>query len=365
MYQRSAVPVDGVSTEGDPAMTSTTRSTGLSFLQPVSRQLVHRAAVAEVFVTDGIREDDGRFLVAAQWPRDHALYHPDDHGLADPLLLAETIRQAAFYLAHAEFSVPQGHPFVARGLDFEITDPEALRVGHAPQLVFLEARWAWEDLRPPRRYDFRLELSLVVDGRPCGRGGLRGLAVPPRSYALLRRRSTDAASVTAAAARLAGPGGPRTMPPHQVGRLRSKDCVLEAGERPGEWLLRPPLDHAILFDHPTDHVPFMVMLEGFRQLGHLRTHGGSAAPGGPEAYTLTSVDAECGAFAELDEPVRLVVREETRVDGPDGPVRLVLDALQGDAVASSARTVWSPRPVAAEATAGAPAEPVPLGAARS
>ncbi|MFD0430835.1 AfsA-related hotdog domain-containing protein [Streptomyces zhihengii] len=90
---------------------------------------MHRTAVAEVFVTDGVRTGTNTFSVAAQWPRDHALYHPDENGLADPLLCAETLRQAYFYGAHTYFGVPLGSRFIGQDVSFDITDLAALRSG--------------------------------------------------------------------------------------------------------------------------------------------------------------------------------------------------------------------------------------------
>lgn len=156
---------------------------GLRFSQPVPRGLVHRSSVAEVFITDGARREGSGVAVAAQWPRDHALYHPDHGGLSDPLLFAETLRQAHFYTAHTYFEVPLDHHFIGRQLQFEITDPAALRVGDAPLKVVLEGEWTWVADHPTlvsRRADARLDVQLVVNGTACGRGMARGLLVNDR-----------------------------------------------------------------------------------------------------------------------------------------------------------------------------------------
>lgn len=308
----------------------------LDFQRTVSRGLVHRAAVAEVFVTDAVALGRDRFLVGSQWPRDHALYHPDAHRGSDPLLFAETIRQALVYLAHWHYEVPLSHRFVGYDMDFEITDPGALRVGGRPMPVVLEARWQWTDRRPPRRYGARIEVGLSVDGRSCGRGSLRVVALDERSYRIVRGRVGRAESGAVAC------GEPhRRVEPGLVGRLRHKDSVLVHGSTAGEWLLRPDPEHAILFDHPTDHLPLMVLLEGFRQLGHLTAHAATAQPGGP-ALALVSAAVDCLAFGELDAPTRLVVAEdETAAEARSGH-RLRLGALQGDTLIASCASVWAP-----------------------
>lgn len=352
----------------------------LTYLQPVFRHLVHRAAVAEVFVTDAVPADendssgDRRFLVAAQWPRDHALYHPDAAGTSDPLLFAETIRQTMVYVAHRFQDIPLSHRFIGFDMDFEITDSERLRVGAAPQDVVLDTRWLWQASRPPKRYGFRVEADLLVDGHRCGHGGVRVVAVDDKRYDLLRGRRTPQFEAAVPAA--VHPG--RWVPAASVGRLRSKDSVLARGEGTGEWWLRLDLDHAILFDHPSDHAPLMALLEGFRQLGHLLVDEGvdegvcvdvqegdqETVRGGSEAGppTLLSLQTDCLTFGELDVPIGLVVREDREENREDlesqedrqgqedrqdlavpgaRPVRrLSIDAVQGDKVVATSVSRW-------------------------
>ncbi|WP_405584691.1 ScbA/BarX family gamma-butyrolactone biosynthesis protein [Streptomyces sp. NBC_01190] len=378
----------------------------LSFLQPIPRYLVHRQAVAEVFITDAVAVAEDRFLVAAQWPRDHAMYYPDEAGISDPLLFAETIRQALVYLAHRYYGVPLSHRFIGSDIDFEITDPARLRVGAAPIPVVLEAHWTWAANKPPHRYGMRLEVTLTVDGQACGRGGLRVIAVDDKRYALLRGKAarshaTARAGGSGPAATYRTPG--RKMPAAAVGRLRVKDSVLARGAHeaygatgvpggvgvPGEagapgaagrpaqpgqsgqtaesdqpaqsgqtaqpgqpvprqdefnqWWLALDLDHAILFDHPSDHTPLMATLEGFRQLGHLlvrESAQGAGTPGEPPA--LVSLATDCLAFGELDAPIGLVVREDrTAPDDRGAPVRrFVIDAVQNGKVLATSTTGW-------------------------
>ncbi|WP_103532674.1 ScbA/BarX family gamma-butyrolactone biosynthesis protein [Streptomyces sp. SM11] len=309
---------------------------GLAFQRTVSRRFVHRAAVAEVLVTDAVVLGDDHFLVGSQWPRDHALYHPDVHRGSDPLLFAETIRQALVYLAHWHYGVPLTHRFVGYDMAFEITNPDALRVGGEPMRAELEAWWRWTDKRPPRRYGARLEVRLSVSGRVCGRGSLRVVALDERSYRIVRRRDTVAGLVATARARL-----PQRVESELVGRLRDKDSVLAPGSSADEWQLCVDLDHAILFDHPTDHLPLMVLLEGFRQLGHLLTH--DAVSWASPSCTLVSTVLDCLAFGELDLPTRIVVRESApRMSAAPAEWRLRLDALQGDTLIAKCDSTWAP-----------------------
>ncbi|MET7815841.1 ScbA/BarX family gamma-butyrolactone biosynthesis protein [Streptomyces sp. NPDC005395] len=332
----------------------------LTFQQTIPRQMVHRAAVAEVFVTDAVSLGDDRFLVGAQWPRDHALYHPDEEGRSDPLLVAETIRQALVYLGHWHYGVPLTHRFVGRNMDFEITDADALRVGSQPLSVVLDARWRWVDSKPTQRFGMCLEVVLSVGGKECGRGSLQVIAVDDRRYELLRRRSgASACAADPSPARAAARQDPGSLDPSLVGRLRAKDSVIVAGTSPGQWRLRVDLDHAILFDHPTDHVPLMVILEGVRQLGYVLVGRQSEALGHRRTSpVLSSLAIDCLAFAELHEPVHLVVQEDVWEAGADraaaGPPtadealtdgscrrRLRIQAVQGGRAVAVTDSTWS------------------------
>ena len=196
----------------------------LKFLQPVSRQLVHRAAVAEVFITDALPVGQDRFVVGAQWPRDHALYAPDIQGLSDPLLLTETVRQSLVYLAHEFYGIPAGYRFVGSDTHFEIVGHEALVVGGAPSQVTLDVRWSWVANKPPRRFGIRVEAVISVAGRECARAGLRVYAVDESLYRRLRWRGNGGQGGVEDAH--IGGGAAARLPAADVGRLRAKDLSL-------------------------------------------------------------------------------------------------------------------------------------------
>ncbi|MEU9063838.1 ScbA/BarX family gamma-butyrolactone biosynthesis protein [Streptomyces sp. NPDC048430] len=328
----------------------------LDYLQPVPRHMVHRAAVAEVFVTDSVRTGEDRFLVAAQWPRDHALYSPSSSGISDPLLLAETVRQTLVYLAHRFYGVPLTHRFVGSGTAFRITRPELLRIGDAPLPVVLDARWEWVGNRPPRRYGMRLTVVLTIGGQVCGEGEISAVAVNDRTYKALRGHGTASADTGSPAI------GTTRIPPSSVGRLRTKDSVLGLGAD-GSWQLLVDLRHAIYFDHPSDHVPLMVMLEGFRQLGHLLVNGdaGSATADARAAdgeTVLTGMSVDCRAFGELNAPISLVVSGRQPCEGPDTSGTLTVEAVQNGTLLATCLSTWAcpPGPPGELAASGAAAD---------
>jgi hypothetical protein len=323
--ERQISPVAGTGAD-NYLNTSASDQSRLSFDHPVARHLVHRAAMAEVFVSDALRISESHYLVGAQWPRDHAFYQPGENGQTDSLLFVETFRQAMVYLAHTFQQVPLGHHFIGRRLEFQITDPALLQAGPTPLSVRLDARWTTTGGRPPGRYEFRVDTDLIVGGARAGTAAVEVMVVDPRRYAMLR------GPVGAKLGPAILPGAP--VWPEQVGRGRPRDSVLRRGPETGQWWLAADPTHAVLFDHPTDHVPLMVLAEGFRQLGYQLT--------GQPGATLRGMSIECRAFAELDRPLALVVRTLDPVTRDVNGQRWVqVDAVQDGRMVAAGAMRWS------------------------
>ncbi|HZP54806.1 AfsA-related hotdog domain-containing protein, partial [Actinocrinis sp.] len=105
------------------------------FEQPVPRRFVHRASVAEVLLT-GFAED-GRpdtFLLAAQWPRGHSFYRTA-RGVHDPLLFAETVRQAGLLISHVGYKAPLAHAALMRNLSYDVTAAGLVCAGTPTNLI--------------------------------------------------------------------------------------------------------------------------------------------------------------------------------------------------------------------------------------
>ncbi|MFJ3927861.1 AfsA-related hotdog domain-containing protein [Streptomyces sp. NPDC090022] len=66
------------------------------------------AAAAQELLTGWRPTGRDRFVVTARWPHDHPAY-PSADGVHDPLLLAETVRQAITLLCREAYDVPPAH----------------------------------------------------------------------------------------------------------------------------------------------------------------------------------------------------------------------------------------------------------------
>ncbi|MGY3337654.1 hypothetical protein ACVW0K_003753 [Streptomyces filamentosus] len=319
-----------------PSFVPAQRAREMSFERTVPRTLVHRASVNEVFVTDGSPVGPGRALIAAQWPRTHALFHPCDRGHSDPLLLVETFRQAGIYAAHRYNEVPLGHHFVFCDLDIDIVDPSALKTGGLPLQVILDGTYALDPDKPvtPHRSQARFTAEVEVAGRPCARisGGL--IVLSPRAYRALRARRPGRDAPEAALPPEAAP-----VAAALVGRTDPQNVLLSVlPDAPrGEFLLRLDPDHAGYFEHACDHVPGVALIEAFRQAAHLTAQ---QRTGGPVLLSTATIAFD--RYAELEAPVTFTL-EEPAPPRPDGH-RSRLTATQGGTAVGHADLVHIPAP---------------------
>lgn len=316
--------IRGTYHEGDDS----TGPTGIAVLRypsltsTVPKEFVHRASVAEVLLTDWNRVGDQHFTVAAQLPRHHGFFAAVG-GCHDPLLIAETIRQAGILLAHTEFGVPLGHQFLMWDLSIDVS-PERLFVGTTP--ASLEIDIVCNDIKRRGANLAGLHFDAVIrrDGQAAATGAATFTCASPAVYRRLRSASL-------------GDSVPATLPltspiaPQDVGRISPTDVVLSPVPEPDSWQLRVDTRHPVLFDHPVDHVPGMVLLEAARQ-----------AAAAFLGYTCVPVGitGEFARYAELDAPC-LIDACALPADA-EGRDRVLVTGRQGDHLLFSSAVTVAP-----------------------
>jgi hypothetical protein len=226
-------------------------------------KLAHRSVDSEVFITSISSDAERAFVLGARWPMNHPFYQPDDSGNHDPMLIAETMRQAGIVVAHAGYAVPFDTQFIMGDISFSVTDPRALLIGdREPELVVSvscsEVARKREMLRRTR-FHFALQRS----GARFAHGSAFLVCLPATLYESLRRHGS-----------LSERTRPVALPPldpHTVGRKETTDVLLrdagewELGSGSATWNVYVDPAHPSLFDHPLDHLPGMAQLEAFRQ----------------------------------------------------------------------------------------------------
>ncbi|WP_449062749.1 ScbA/BarX family gamma-butyrolactone biosynthesis protein [Planomonospora algeriensis] len=287
------------------------------FERTVPRRLVHRAAISEVMLTDWRAVDGETFLLGAQWPRTHPFYTPAN-GMYDPLLLAETFRQAGLLISHAEFGVPYGHQFLMRDLWYE-ANPESLTVGSRPLDLML--RFTCHEVRRKgaRLAGMRFEVDLYRDDEQVGRGGSRFDCVSPSVYTRLRAGCVRPVPVDV---RLPAP-----VAPAHVGRDRASDVLLSPTAQDDVWELRIDTGHPILFDHEVDHVPGMVLMEAMRQAAHLLCRPGMTLP--------VRTDLAFHRYVELGDQCSLSAFVKDLLPNGDALIRMSIEQYGSAAVTGS------------------------------
>ncbi|MFD8597207.1 ScbA/BarX family gamma-butyrolactone biosynthesis protein [Kitasatospora sp. NPDC059646] len=330
-----------------------TPARGLSFSSLMSPDAVHKSAAGEVFLTDALRLAEDHVAVAARWHRDRFLPGAGARpgpaaGAADPLLVVETARQSLIHLSHAFYGAPRDHPFVLNTLELELSS--GAPAAPAPRPVLLDITCT-RNARTPRRQAMTLDATVLADGAALARVRMRWEILDPRLYALARTRARQDAL---AAARTPEALAPRRLAAHEAGCAQQRDVVLARTpeDAPGAFRLDVDTTHPVLYDHPCDHTPGMVLLEAFLQAATAAAPPGAAARSG-----LTRLAATFNAFGEPDAPVLL-----TAEPGAAAGLRTTrLTAAQGPTALATAQLTHLPRVPAARRGAPRPTVPFQVG----
>jgi 2-oxo-3-(phosphooxy)propyl 3-oxoalkanoate synthase len=285
--------------------------------ETVPRRLVHREADREVLLTGWRREAAESFALRARLPREHRLYADADGG-HDPMLLAETVRQAGLLVSHAELDVPFGHQFLMHSLSAS-WDPDRLRTGPGSEPTDLMLRLTCHDVRRrgTRLAGMSYQVQLYRSGSPIGAGRARFDCLSPAAYGRLRPHPQ------------AGPPAPVPAPglaPALVGRERPGDVTLTPTADERVWELRVDQTHPVFFDHPVDHVPGMLLVEALRQAAWHSAH--------PDRLELRSMRMEFHQYTELDRPclVRATVTSGATAGTETGGGTVAVTFVQGGVV---------------------------------
>ncbi|WP_018681338.1 ScbA/BarX family gamma-butyrolactone biosynthesis protein [Actinokineospora enzanensis] len=288
----------------------------LDFQQTIPRAVVHRAAVSEVFVTDMNTLGPDRFEIAAQWPRRHSFFGPGAPHTHDPMLHAETCRQAGLLIAHRAYGVPLGHGFLSDRKQCTVDVAGLVTVGKPVDVVL---RIAAHDLirRGRNVVGGRMEFECFRDGHRVGAASESWRCMSPAVYRRLRGEHHGA---TPRRARTRA-----TVYPALVGRALGRDVLVAATETYGVWSLQIDPDHEVMFDHPVDHVPGMVLTEAARQAALLTVRDPYALP--------VRTDFEYRSYVEFDS--ECLLRVEGVCDVEDGVREVRVSFRQGGAVVAA------------------------------
>lgn len=297
----------------------------------VDRRWVHRASVAEVFLTDVRPSGAGTFTAHCQLPRRHAYHSDHAPGRIDPMLLLESCRQAETCGAHTCLGLPLDTKFVLNRWSLDCF-PHSYD-DRTPLTLRIDVRADVRHRGIGRSTECGYVMDLTADGDPMGRAEMTVTYLEPARYSALRtmRRSGPPPMST----ELAAPGPRVRALPGGItfGRRDPRNVVIDDVVRDGGTAtatLVPPVDHASLFDHPLDHVPGAAVTEAAAQLA-------AAVTGGE----VTGFSGEFRRFVELDAITTLATEPAT----PGGEVGVRVE--QSGAVVAGLRITVRPGQVPA------------------
>lgn len=261
-------------------------SDGPRAVEKVSQELVHKHAATEVLLTGWTTHGGNRHTVQAQWPHFHTFYRSRNRHF-DSLLFVETVRQTFPLLSHVAYGVPFGSHLVWDDFSFEV-EPRAMLIPRSQADVVLDITCSDVRMRKGCLVSMTMHAAVRLNGRHVGAASTRFTNHSPAVYRRLRGRY-DLEGRHRRALPL-----PPALPPAAVGHVLPGNVVLAAAERAGRWQLRADQDHPVLFDHPVDHAPGMLLLEALRQAAH------AVSPATDSTVTGMSVSFQ--GWVELDAP---------------------------------------------------------------
>jgi hypothetical protein len=274
-----------------PDISEIEQDTFSRFSAPVARELVHRRAVSEVFLTGVQATGSETYIVSAQWPRWHVFYGSPGN-VFDSALVVETLRQLTVFIAHSHMGVPLSMQFLMPDMSVSMVDG-AIRDSSQPAEVTAEVRVS--DVRKTVRgiAAFRTTATFMVDGQSIANGRAGARIVDLAAYNRIRSRR--------------GVGDERghvvPLEAQSVGHASSWNVVLGKSADESYWPLRVDVSNPILFDHPLDHVPGVLLIEAARQALRVALVD--------PTLDFASFSAQFVSIAELQDETEVVLEELT------------------------------------------------------
>ncbi|MFD4951882.1 MULTISPECIES: ScbA/BarX family gamma-butyrolactone biosynthesis protein [unclassified Streptomyces] len=249
----------------------------------IPRSYTHKRDASEVLLSNWCRRGADSYAVEAGWPEQHVFYETR-LGMHDPMLLCETVRQTLPLLSHGAYEVPLGHQLLWQDFAWEL-DADALRSDGGAVGIDLRITCTDVKRRKARASALALRLELVRDSTVLAVARTRFTIQDRTVYERLRGRYADIPGLQAVPL-------PSPASPERVGRSSFEDVVLSPTDSSTRWQLRVDRAHPILFDHPVDHAPGMLLLEAARQAAQAMVH--------PDAAVVVGMSVVFARYAEFD-----------------------------------------------------------------
>jgi hypothetical protein len=256
----------------------------------VTKDLVHKHDASQVLLTELRRTGEDEFLIIADWTDTGSLMCTEDSRRDDAVLLTETIRQTFPLLAHAGYGVPFGHHLLWDEYRYAL-GLAALDAGGAGGRPDLHIKCYDIVRRRGVVSALSLDITVLRDGEQLATAHTRFAIQPAPIYQRLRGARGDSAAMMELARS-------RPLPPPVSGASEEfRDAVLSPTDERDRWQLRIDTHHPMYFDHPSDHVPGILLLEAAKQAARAVRH--------PRAGVTEAMETVFHRYVELDTPCRV------------------------------------------------------------
>jgi 2-oxo-3-(phosphooxy)propyl 3-oxoalkanoate synthase len=247
----------------------------------VPKEYVHLRRDGTAFITGWHGLKDGEFSLTALWPA------PTDGLPYDPRILTQTIRQSGLVIAHAEYGVPLSNQTLLHYFDFTVAPGFRVSSGR-PSPLDVEITVSEPKRRGRSVSSLGMDVRVLQDNTLVARADSEFGWISPAAY---RRLRGEYLSAGWGQWPLPAPVAPRT-----VGRATAADVVLSPapGDAPHHWQLRNDTSNFLLYDHPVDHVPGLVLMEAACQAAHATFQ--------PAVFEPTTVTSSFERYVEFDRP---------------------------------------------------------------
>lgn len=278
----------------------------LDFNQTLPRQLVHRIAVAEVFLTDARRVGNEQVWIGAQLPTAHAYFHDHtDLSRIDPMLLMEICRQATLATAHI-LDVPKDVTLISQELQLDEIRTDLKYCDLNDVQIYSSFKWTRFQRGVPRAGV--CEQHLYAGGNLICKYISKGILLKNNNLAYLRMCARN--GQTALTNSFSDVPYPDAVPPHMVGRYNPTNVVLSKLESNGHTLsaiVSPRWSNRALLDHSYDHLTMQILIEACRQIAYLALLDAAPPTAIASFPSIKGMQGTFLSFAELDSPVRVTV----------------------------------------------------------
>lgn len=312
----------------------------LSFEQTVPRSLVHKRSLENVLLTEVRAYGDDRFICAGRVPTAHRFFNDGDRTPPrDILFYTELGRQASLAVSHSFLGISRDDIFI-----FEQS-----------KAVMTEAAWRAPFQSPPDSVVTEIKIKetekrkndsvcrvvaehiMSIGNAEVFRGTGAWTLQPAALFQRLRRIATTRRSPGAYETTPAETGIRSTLFP----REQNDNVVIslpEYSKATDEFVSSLIVDrtHPYFFDHPCDHVPGMLLLEGCAQLALSALAQTASVP--PEKSCVCAYEVNFVQFVECSLSTTLTAHLNTAETDRSGllPIDVQVSISQQNVVSGTA-----------------------------